>query len=204
MKKRLFALVIAVIVFCFSLTGCTENIKDLFDFADSIIEEIANDSDYIAMSCEELTTLDNSELCYAVTIRLWNKTDPVAETFDEEIKMLNEKERLFFCVNEYLMEIENGGLLQFFCNHGDFIAPLLNDYLEEIGATQHKKLFEDFVKSNKIDLENLDAFRTSDSDKYIRLSEEYNFDEFDNSFCELTSLEEYLGEFIKNNIEYFS
>lgn len=204
MKLRILSLASVVLVLCFSLTACSENVKELFGYADAIIEEIGKDSAYIAMSCEKLKALDNSELCYAVTIRLWNKTEFTAETFDEEIEVLNEKEKLFFSVNEYLMEVENGGLLQFFCNRGDFIAPLLSSHLEAIGATQHKKLFEDFVKDNNLDLENLDAFHTDDVDKYIQLSEEYPFDEFDEKFYELTSLEEYLGEFVRNNIEYFS
>ena len=57
------------------------------------------------------------------------------------------------------MELQNGGLCQFFVNSSRSLAPYVDECLKMVGAEEHRKLFAEFVANNQIDLNNLDSFR---------------------------------------------
>ena len=101
------------------------------------------------------------------------------------------------------MEIQNGGLCQFFVNSSRSLAPYIEDNLNKIGATEHKKLFTEFIENNNIDVNNLDSFIISDVEEYVAQTKRYDFDSFDNKYIELPTLQSYITEYIKTNIEQF-
>ena len=101
------------------------------------------------------------------------------------------------------MEIQNGGLCQFFVNSSRSLAPYIEDNLNKIGATEHKKLFTEFIENNNIDVNNLDSFIISDVEEYEAQTKRYDFDSFDNKYIELPTLQSYITEYIKTNIEKF-
>ena len=71
---------------------------------------------------------------------------------DDDISQLDDNEKVFFVLYIFNLEIQNGGLCQFFVNSSRAYATLISQYLEIIGALEHKMLYDDFVKEN-IDLD---------------------------------------------------
>ena len=202
MKIKHITSVLIVVILCFSFTGCS-TVKDLISFGKEIKETAIQENAYRKMNKEELLSLDNSELAYAVFIRTNFKT-MLAESPEEAIKMLNEKEQVFYAVNEYLMEIENGGLCQFFANSSSFFASTISDYLDKIGATEHKLHYNSFIEINNININDLEKFKYISEEQYTSLCLEYDFVEFEYIFdVELTPLDVFLGEYIRKNIDYF-
>ena len=93
-------------------------------------------------------------------------------------------EQSLFIVLIMDMEIQNGGLAQFFWNNGSVYASLVPDALEEIGLEDVKKLYEDFIQDNGITMEEIDALRETDptmTEIYTR----HPFDEFDYRYMEI-------------------
>ena len=88
-------------------------------------------------------------------------------------------------------------------NSSRSLAPYIQENLDIIGATEHKKLFTDFIQNNNIDTNNLDSFIISDIDDYEAQTKRYDFDSFDNKYIELPTLQSYITEYIKTNIEKF-
>lgn len=119
---------------------------------------------------------------------------------DDDISQLDDNEKVFFVLYIFNLEIQNGGLCQFFVNSSRAYATLISQYLEIIGALEHKMLYDDFVKENNINLEDLSFFDMDDLSEYEEKDNSYPFDRFDDAFCELTDIEELLEEFMNNKL----
>jgi hypothetical protein len=118
------------------------------------------------------------------------------EIQDDDLKLLTHKEQIFFVLSIYEMEINNGGLCQFFVNSSRAYAGLVIEFLEELGALEHLKLYQDFIVNNNIDFDNLDMFDMDDLEEFEEKNQLYPFDEFDDKFGELKPLCDYLEEFM--------
>ena len=57
---------------------------------------------------------------------------------DDDISQLDDNEKVFFVLYIFNLEIQNGGLCQFFVNSSRAYATLISEYLEIIGALEHK------------------------------------------------------------------
>lgn len=125
--------------------------------------------------------------------------DP-AKKYDD-INRLTDDEKVFFVLYLFNMEVQNGGLCQFFVNSTSIYAPLISDYLDKVGATDHKLLFDDFVKNNKIDLNDLSFFDFEDLSEYETKANAYPFDDFDDALYDLVDLEEFLQTFAEINLQ---
>lgn len=101
------------------------------------------------------------------------------------------------------MEVNNGGLCQFFVNSSRMLAPLVSEYMGIIGATEHKALFDSFVEKYQIDLSDLSSFRCETVEAFQAQYKRYPFDEYDHVFYELEPLQTYLIAFVKEHIEKF-
>lgn len=117
-------------------------------------------------------------------------------THDDDLDLLTHKEQLFFVLSIYEMEINNGGLCQFFVNSSRAYAGLVSGFLKELGAEEHLKLYQSFIDDNNIDFDNLDMFDMDDVEEFAEKNELYPFDEFDDRFYKLKPLCEYLEEFM--------
>ena len=120
---------------------------------------------------------------------------------DDDISQLDDNEKVFFVLYIFNLEIQNGGLCQFFVNSSRAYATLISQYLEIIGALEHKVLYDDFVKENNLNLEDLSFFDMDDLSEYEEKANSYPFDSFDDAFCELTDIEELLEEFMNNKLQ---
>ena len=175
------------------------NVKDLVGTA------IGNDEKtkkYLALTLPELNELPDDELFDAVLRRTEHIVDGF-EDIKEGINALNESQKIFFSVNYLEIEVNNGGLCQFFVNSSRIVAPYVSEYMGVIGANEHKKLYDDFINENKIDLNELSSFDIKSIRDYEKQTKRYPFDDFDNAYYELKPLEGYLTEFAKAHIEDF-
>ena len=116
---------------------------------------------------------------------------------------ISPERRVVYILSIFDMELQNGGLCQFFVNSSRSLAPYVDECLKAVGAEEHRELFAEFVSNNQIDLGNLDSFRISDIEDYAAQTERYDFDAFDNSFFELSPLQDFIVAYIKANISEF-
>lgn len=190
--------------------GLFNTIKQLLSFRKEIkgsVEQYKRNMEkYPKLTTDELKELHEGELFDAVLTRTENKVDDYGETYEEMtagITALSEKQRIFYCVYYLDSEVNNGGLCQFFVNSSRAAAPFVSESLEKIGAAEHKNLFDGFVKKYNINVNDLSSFDSDDLDAFSAQYDRFPFDEYDDAFYTLKPLEEYLQEFIKQNIDAF-
>ena len=119
------------------------------------------------------------------------------------LAQISPAQRTVYILSIYDMEIQNGGLCQFFVNSSRLLAPHVETSLETVGAEDHRQLFAAFVADNRLDLQNLDSFEITDVEEYAAQTERYDFDAFDAAYCNQTPLQEYIVTYIKANISDF-
>ena len=122
---------------------------------------------------------------------------------DAENAPLTLPQRYCYALNLLELEVNNGGLCQFFVNSSRSLAPYVDECLQAIGAEKHRKLFAEFVTNNQINLNSLDSFRISSVEEYAAKTEHYDFDAFDNSYYELSPLQDFIVAYVKANISEF-
>ena len=103
----------------------------------------------------------------------------------EEKEKFGKQQLIIAVLEDYEMEVNNGGLCQYFANSSGAGAPMISECLKEINAKQHKKHFDKFINENKIDVNNLEEFIVNDIDEFEEKNKSKPFDEFDSKFYEL-------------------
>ena len=161
-----------------------------------------NDAEYLRMSVDELRALSDEELFYAVMVRTERKVDGF-ENWEEGVNSLNFHQKVFYSVNWLEIEVNNGGLCQFFVNSSRMVAPLVSEYMAVIGADEHKRLYDDFVQQNGIDLCDLSSFDVDDLEEFAEQYDRYPFDDYDDAFYEAEPLETYLTKYARENLNDF-
>lgn len=149
---------------------------------------------YKSMTNEELLNLSDSELFEAVNAVCYLGID------EEKIDRINTCQRVFFTVSNLDAEVNNGGLCQFFVNSSRACAPYVSQSLEDIGALKTKKLFDDFVKENNIDVNNLDSFIINNVSEFEEQNNRYPFDDFDTAYYEIEEINKLLVSYARINI----
>ena len=157
---------------------------------------------YLKLSQEELKALPEDALFDALTARTEAKLIK-AGGFIDGIDSLSDAEKVFYIASYYEMEVNNGGLCQFFVNSSRMLAPRLLGCLREIGADEHAKLFETFVADNGIDVNGLSSFAVGSYEEYEARCESYPFDDFDDKFYELDAITDLLTPYAREHISEF-
>ncbi len=183
------------------LSGCNI-IRPLFGIVGTVKEIEKRNNDYISMTSAELEALTDEDLFDAAWARTCAKVYNYENLLDG-INSLTGAEKTFYIAEYYEMEVNNGGLCQFFVNSSREVAPYLDECLSETGAEEHKALFNSFITENKINIYDLSSFIIDDTAEYEYQTERYPFDDFDNAFYELTPIQEYLIPYIRNHISEF-
>lgn len=164
------------------------------------------EEEYPMTRTELLSQMDeNMEDCiHELGIYLYAKAEDGDELQGPEIPI--------FVLWMWNIEMQNGGLCQFFVNDGEFAA-LVPSALKAVGAKEYAKLLNDFVEKHKIDLQDLSQFdleiesMDADMSAYADATELYPFDEFDDRFYALYGsdpLEAYMAAYIRKNISSFT
>ena len=150
----------------------------------------------------ELLKLSDSELYEKV---YFQTLDLVEQYPNDEIALskISPERRTVFILSIFDMEIQNGGLCQFFVNSSRLLAPHVDQCLMTVNAEEQRKLFSSFVTTNNIDLNNLESFEIEDVTEFATQTERYDFESFDNAYIELTPIQDYLISYIKANISVF-
>ena len=164
-----------------------------------LIKEIKRQNVYIQMSTEELACLDDEELFQAIGVRMEKKMYD-KDTMEEGFAALNEYEKAIYSTYYLEAEVNNGGLCQYFVNSSRITAPYVSEGLALIGAEQHRKAFDDFITQNNIDVTDLSSFVISNVKEFEEQTKRYPFDDFDDAFYEMESIESYLIPFVRENI----
>lgn len=161
-------------------------------------------SRYIDMSTEELAELSDDELYEAVSARIDDKISAY-DDLNEGINSLTYTQKVFYSVSYLEMEVNNGGLCQFFVNSSRYVAPYVSEYMGVIGALDHKQLYDKFVTKYNIDLDAIASVKDSDRpiDYYNSLYQKYPFSEYDEAFVKLTPLQTYLVKYVRDNLKDF-
>ena len=157
---------------------------------------------YLKMTAAELSQLSDEELFGAV----WTRAESIVSSKDdiaEGFELLGEEQRIFYAVNYLEMEVNNGGICQYFVNSSRVTAPFVSEYMEKIGAFEHKELYDDFVHKYMIDTSDLSSFNCENEVDFQKQYERYPFDEYDDAFYKARPLSDYLMKFVKENIEKF-
>ena len=156
---------------------------------------------YTALNTEELRALPEDELISAASARieriLQEKNELMRALFE-----LTDPQRFFYIVRNYETQLEGGGLWQYLADFSYRMAPYLPESLRELGAEEHRALFETFLKENAIDLQDLTRFSTFELRK-LEAAEVNPLSGFDAEYRELRPLSCYLTEYIENNIDSF-
>ena len=111
------------------------------------------------------------------------------------------EQKLVYSLNKFEAEINNGGLCQFFVNSSGECAPYISEALEAVGATELKKLFDDCIGKNNIDINDLSSFKINTVDEFEAQTQRFDFDDFDNRFYENDKLHQQIIDYSRKNIE---
>lgn len=186
--------------------GIFKAIKEAIEFKkmikESVKEYMEKEALYVAMSTEELAQVDDDELIFAAMARAENIVCEFEDLHDG-LNALNDSQRILYALNTFDMEVNNGGICQFFVNSSRAAAPFISEYMEVIDAKEHQKTFDDFIAKYEIDLNDLSSFDSDTAEEFSEQYERYPFDEYDDAFYEMEPLETYLIPYIKANIDKF-
>ena len=124
----------------------------------------------------------------------------------DAMENLNPEERVFYVVSMFNMEIQNGGLSQFFFNSPRALAPEVALSLRAIGADAYAGLYEGFCEETGVNVNEMDSF---DIEKVCGLQAEGEcdpFEDFDEAFYaryEKEPLEELMERYVCAHREKF-
>lgn len=130
----------------------------------------------------------------------------LVDSFPDEstaLSQISPERRVVYILSIFDMELQDGGLCQFFVNSSRTLAPYIDECLKTVGAEEHRKLFAEFVADNRIDLNNLESFMISSVEEYAAQTERYDFDAFNTACFELNALQDFIVAYIKANITEF-
>ena len=151
-------------------------IKDVINLNKEIKNDRKAHDRYVSMSDEEVFVLDDKAFYNAVYERIGEQADK-ANSFDT----LNKYQLAYFLDFEFDADAYEGGLCQFLYNTTAEKAENIAYCLKLMSFNEIAELFNSFVDDNNFDFSMLDDEELD----FEELSEEYDFDSFDNKFYEL-------------------
>ncbi len=151
---------------------------------------------------EELLLLSDEDLFETVYAQNLDIAEGV-ENEAQELEALGGARKTVYILSLFDAEIQNGGLCQFFVNSSREVAPFVSECLKLVDADEHRRLFDDFVAANDIDVSNLESFKVFSKRGYIKQTKRFDFDSFDNSYYELSALQEKIVHYIRSHINEF-
>ncbi len=147
------------------------------------------------MGKENLLALEDEEF-YEAMICLCDDA-----VYDIKAAGLTKEQILAYSLYMFQMEVNNGGLCQFFVNSSSDCAPFISEALEVIGATELRNLFEQFVNDNDIDVTDLSSFKITDIKEYEAQTKRFDFDSFDERFYDNEDFHQQVINYFRRNVE---
>ena len=122
----------------------------------------------------------------------------------ESLENLGPLYRTFYILANYDMEMQCGGLCQFFVNPSRDLAPYVEEALETVSAKDHSALYSEFISDNKINVWDLESFKIQSIRQYAEQFARYDFETFDDAYYELPPLYNYLIQWVRDHIDEFA
>ena len=176
----------------------------LFSVFKEIKQERKKYKQYLLMNKEEMSALDDDELMQVLIARI-----SLYESYLDIggcLESFKGAKRIFYIVNYFDREVQNGGLCQFFVNSSREIAPYLMDTLNTIGADKYIAILNQFITEHHIDLNDLSSFEIRKVSEYEAQFARYPFDDFDDAYYDLyeeEALDDLLLAYSKLHLEDF-
>ena len=174
---------------------CDEKTFDVAQLHQWMIENRHRQEKYLTMENSKLGELPENELLQAVQFRAEHRVDACGLEDAEQLAgflQLPASQQIVYVLYQFENEMQNGGLCQFFVNSSRMVAPYVSQSLNAVGAEEHQQLFDDFISEHEIDLDDLSSFVSEDEEAFEAQYDRYPFEEFDEAFCALESLEHYM------------
>lgn len=155
---------------------------------------------WLALTRPEAEALSDEDLWDCVTSRLPDLEEP------EGLAALCGPVRTVYTLYWYDLEVQNGGLCQYFVNSSRITAPYLPEALTAVGAEEYRKDFETFVRRNALDVTDLSSFQIQDVDQFAAQNARYPFDAFDEEYyerCESGLLEDLGVAYVRKHLDAF-
>lgn len=148
-----------------------------------------------SMGKDGLLALDDEEFYDAIEI--------ICEDAVYDIKEANltDEQKIVYSLNKFESEVNNGGLCQFFVNSSSECAPYISEALAAVGAFELKILFDNFINTNNLDVNDLSSFKISSTNEYIAQTERFDFDSFDDKFYEDQNIHQQIIDYSRTHIE---
>ena len=125
---------------------------------------------------------------------------------DAQFESLPEPAQAMYIVAILDMEVQNGGLCQFFVNCGSAYAVRTTDSLKAIGLEPMRILYESFLSDHQIDPTDLLSFQSDTEEAFIAQYDRYPFDDFDDAYVDLwekLNFEEIMLQYANDHSEAF-
>ncbi|MBE6780232.1 MAG: DUF4375 domain-containing protein [Clostridia bacterium] len=159
------------------------------------INDIRKAAKFKRMGKDALLTFDDEKFYEAVDCLCEAAVYDIA---DEGVAKIH---KLVYSLYKFEAEVNNGGLCQFFVNSSSECAPYISEALNEVGAINLKELFDNFIKENNIDVNDLSSFKITSIDEYEAQTKRFDFESFDNKFYEDIDLHQLIIKYSKINID---
>lgn len=132
-------------------------------------------ANHTTLTAEEILALEDGEMYDALILRF----------MDVAPNTLNPGCLTVATLITFDAEMMNGGLCQFFVNDYNGYAQYIADALGEVGAVELQKHYSDFLSQNQIDVTQMESFRISGVQDYVKQLERFPYESFDHTFSEL-------------------
>ena len=121
--------------------------------------------------------------------------------YDIKEANLTDEQKIVYSLNKFEAEVNNGGLCQFFVNSSSECAPYISQALAAVGAFELKILFDNFINTNNLDVNDLSSFKISSIHEYKAQTERFDFDSFDDQFYEDKNIHQQIIDYSRKYIE---
>ncbi len=179
-----------------------QQIQSMKDVRRSIQEYAQEQEQYLHLTAEEFLALPADAQYEATRTRLWDKAESCKD-IRSAMDVLTSAQRAVYAATYYEMEVNNGGLCQYFVNSSRYTAPYLSGALEILGAWEHKDHFDRFIAENHIDLQDLSSFAIKRSSEFVKQLERYPFESFDDAFYRMPPIEEAAKAYVVAHLQEF-
>lgn len=165
----------------------------IFSIIASNIKNMSKAKKLRKLSKEEILSFNDDDFFDAILCLV---EDAVYDINAEDITT---EQRNMYTLYNFEAEVNNGGLCQFFVNSSSECAPYVSEALEAVNAVGLKNLYDEFIKKNNIDVNDLSSFKIDDVKDYEKQTERYDFDSFDDKFYENTEIHDQIIKYARDN-----
>ena len=174
----------------------------LFKRIQSIMGKKTLSKQFQPLNQEVLAALDEDGLYTALSS--WFFHQEKRKTDEAFWKEMNENARIVYTAQRFEIEVNNGGIQQYFENNSGKTAPFLSTALNVLHAEQYLKLWKVFLEQTGMDSVTLSNIASGKAQDRLDAMSEEVLEEFDESFNKLESeetLEKRIIEYARGHIE---